>query len=105
MFLGDLAFIIGLIGVVIYLCIGVISHTSKAGKLAKKGRGYEREIERLQARVEGFKAERDAVSPELNGLVERMIELRAVRDRLQMQYEEMQEKVRNRQIDIKTNVR
>jgi predicted nuclease with TOPRIM domain len=103
---GDLTFTIGTVAVILYiifsLCISAVRYTAKTGKMGEQNRRYDSEIGRLQGRIEELKEERAGISPKLDELVGRVLELRSRRDKLQMGYQEMQDKVRTRQLDIKS---
>jgi uncharacterized coiled-coil DUF342 family protein len=102
MFLGDLAFIGGIIGLFIYACLIVVRHASRASRIAEKAGRYESEIQRLRRRRDELKAEHETLSPQVNQTLERLIEQRNARDKLQMQYEDMVSASRTRTVEIKT---
>lgn len=109
MVFGDLTLVIGTVVVILYiifsLCISVIRYTTKTRKMDEQTRRYEGEIGRLQGRQEELRVERAGISPKLDELVGRVLELRSRRDQLQMGYQEMQDKGRTRQLDIKSKGR
>ena len=100
-FLGDLAFLIGTVGIVIYICLIIIRFTNRAGKVKRRIKQYEEQAARLQERIEELKKQREAIHPQVDALVNRVVELREVRDRLQFQYKEMIERSREREIHIR----
>lgn len=103
-FLGDIAFLIGTIGVVIYLCLIVIRYTSQASRLKAIIRQYEEQLYRVRQKIEELEQKRAAQDPEVNRLLNQMIALRELRDRLSFQYEEMVARSREREIRIKYNI-
>ncbi len=102
MTIGDLTFVAGTIGLFIYMCLIVVKHTNGAGKIAEKKRRYDAENERLSLRRKELKVSRDELNPQVDEVMVQMIALRDERDRLQLQYEEMVETARRRDIQIKT---
>lgn len=100
--LGDLAFVAGAIGIFIYICLIVVRYANQASQISEKAGKYESEIQRLQQRFRELKEQRAVVAPEIDAVVAQMVELRDERDRLQVQYEEMQVDSQRRDIDIKT---
>ena len=103
--LGDLAFYVGIVGIIIYLCLMIIRYTMTSGKISEAGKRYEERITYLQQKVEELRAERDQKNPEVDEIVEKVVGLRETRDKLQIQYEEMLEQTRERGFEIKTKVR
>ena len=102
--LGDLALIVGAIGIIIYLYLIITRYTNRAGKLSAARKRYDEQILQLQQKIEELQAARDEKAPQVDELVDRMVTLRGWRDKLQMGYEEMVEKSRTRDIHIKTNL-
>ena len=102
-FLGDLSFIIGTIGIVIYMCLIIIRFTTQAGKIQTAIKKYEERTVKLQEKLKELKERRSTMDPEVDKLVEQMIEGRSRRDKLQMQYEDMVAKSQERDINIKFN--
>ena len=100
--IGDLLCYAGLLGLVIYGCFLVIRQGGCTGKLADAIRQYEDRIATLQRRLTELRAARDEKSPGVDDLLQRVIELRDRRDKLQIAYEEMQAEARGRNIPIKT---
>jgi|GEM_PF-3377449 hypothetical protein len=104
MILGDLAFYAGISGIILYLCLMVIRNTTAVGTLREKEKKCGERAEHLKQKVVALRRKRDKMGPDVDRLLEQMIGLREVRDQLHMQYEEMQEKGRAREIHIKTNI-
>lgn len=100
-FLGDLAFLIGTIGIVIYMCLIIIRFTTQSGKVKAGIKKYEDQIVRLKEKIAELKEQRDASNPEVDELVNKVIGLREQRDKLFFRYEEMVDKSRERDINIK----
>jgi len=101
MIFGDLAFIMGIIGIVIYLCLILIRFTTNSGKIVAIGKRYDEEIVRLKQRIKEWKKELDEINPQMNALVSKMVELREIRDQLYFQYEAMVEEAQERKVSIK----
>ncbi|MFH1567968.1 MAG: hypothetical protein ABIL09_08190 [Gemmatimonadota bacterium] len=97
---GDLAFYAGILGITMYLCLMVIKHTSQSGKITEAIKRYEDSIASLAQQLEALKAARSQKQPTVDGLVSRVVELRALRDRLQIQLEDLQARVKERDTDI-----
>ena len=104
-FFGDLAFIIGTIGVIIYICLIVIRYTSRSAQFKTAIQRYEGQIGRLQERIAELKEQEEGIGPEVDSLVDRMIKLREIRDKLHFRYEDMVDRSRQREIDIRYNAR
>ena len=98
---GDMAFIIGTIGILIFMCLNIIRFTTQSGKVKTRIKKYEAPIIRLQQKIEELKEQRDAANPEVDKVVKEVIALRAVRDKLFYRYEEMVAKSKERDINIK----
>ena len=99
--IGDLAYYAGVLGLVIYCCFLVVRQAGRTGKLTDAIRQYDERIARLHQRREELRAARDEKSPGIDGLLQEVIDLRAERDRLQIQYEEMEAKASERDRPIK----
>lgn len=99
--LGDMSVAVGLIGTVIYLCLIVIRFVTHAGKLKESIKGYDAQVLRLEEKLRSLKARHSEKDPEVNALLAALIDRRAKRDRLRQQYEEMEAKTRERQINIR----
>jgi hypothetical protein len=104
-FLGNIAFVIGAIGVIIYLCLVTIRFTSQASRLKTAARAYDGRLERLARTLAELQERRAAIDPLVDQLVTRMIELRETRDRLSLQFGEMVARSREREIHIKYQAR
>lgn len=104
-FLGDLAFLIGTIGVIIYMCLITVRYTSKASQLKTAIQRFESQTGRLEQRIGALKEQREVVDPEVDVLVNKVVGLREIRDKLQFKYEDMEAKSRQREINIKYNAR
>ena len=104
-FLGDLAFVIGTLGVIVYLCLIIIRYTSQASQLKTAIQRYESQIARLQQRLGELQEKREAIDPEVDTLVDQVVEQRAIRDRLHFRYEDMVARSRQREIHIKYDPR
>lgn len=104
-FFGDMAFVIGAIGMIIYLCLITIRFTSQSSRLKTAIRAYDGRLERLTHALAELREQRAAMDPAVDRLVTRMIELRETRDRLSLQYEEMVARSREREIHIKYQAR
>lgn len=103
--LGDLAFYAGILGITIYLCLMVIRQTGHTGRIGEAIKKYENAIASLQSQQVELKANRQEKQPDVDELLSRVLELRELRDRLQTQYEELQDQVRERDIDIRMKTR
>ena len=103
--IGDLVYYAGILGLVIYGCFMVIRQAGRTGKLADTIRQYDERIARLQQRRTELRAARDEKSPGVEDLLQQVIDLRGRRDRLQIAYEEMETKARDRDIPIKMSTR
>ena len=103
--LGDLAFYIGIVGIIMYLCLMIIRYTMNAGKIVAACKRYDERALQLQQKVDELCAERDRKNPQVDELIEKVVGLRETRDRLQTEYEGMGESSQDRDIEIKTNVR
>ena len=105
MILGDLAFYIGIVGIIIFLCLMIIRFTMSSGKISETVKRYEERGVRLQEKVQELQEKRDQMNPEVDELIEKVVNLRETRDTLQTQYEDMIEETTTRDIQIKTKVR
>ncbi|MEW6753279.1 MAG: hypothetical protein AB1505_20205 [Candidatus Latescibacterota bacterium] len=99
-FLGDLSFLIGTIGVVIYLCLIVVRHTGQASRLKTAVQRQTEQLQRLEQRRAELRQRQAEMDPQVDSLLARLIELRGERDRLQIQYEEMVARSQEREIHI-----
>ncbi|MFA6110794.1 MAG: hypothetical protein WDA75_18700 [Candidatus Latescibacterota bacterium] len=99
-FFGDMAFVIGAIGMIIYLCLITIRFTSQASRVKVAIHTYDESIERLKCALAELHEKRAALDPDVDVLVTRMISLRETRDRLSLQYGEMVARSREREINI-----
>ena len=84
MLLGDLAFYAGILGITIYLCLMTIKHTGHTGKINDTIKKYEGAIASLQEQQAHLKSARQDKQPEVDGLLSRVMELREMRDQLQV---------------------
>lgn len=100
-FFGDMAFVIGTIGMIIYLCLITIRFTSQSSRVKAAIRTYDEGLGRLNRALAELQGKRAALDPDVDVLVTRMIALRETRDRLSLQYEEMVARSREREIHIK----
>ena len=105
MIIGDLALYGGIVGIILYICIMVIRHTTQLGRMTDVLRKYEERIAVLRSRREELLAQHRELSPQVDGLVKRVLHLRETRDRLQIQFQDMQAASRQRDIVIKTSSR
>ena len=103
--LGDLAFYAGILGITIYLCLMVIKHTGHASKMSEAIKKYEDAIASLQSQQTELKATRQEKQPQVDELLASVLELRQQRDQLQIQYEELQDRAKERSIDIQVKPR
>ena len=101
MALGDLAFYAGIVGIVIYLCLMATKHAGRAGKLTEAIQKYTETSAELQHRLAELESKRDEQAPVVDDLLAKVVELRGVRDQLQIQYEDMQAKVRGKEINVR----
>ncbi|MFT5089242.1 MAG: ABC-type phosphate transport system auxiliary subunit [Candidatus Latescibacterota bacterium] len=102
MLIGDIAFIVGSIGLFIYICMIIVKHATQAGKLSDRTRRYEGEGERLRIQREELQQQRSEAQPKMDEIITKVIALREERDRLLIQYEDMQAEAHSRQIVIKS---
>ena len=102
--LGDLAFVIGAIGVVVYLCLIVIRYVTAAAKVREAIQRTTTQNAGLEQRLAELRQRRDAADPEVNVLLARVVALREERDRLTFALEEMVARSRERDIQIKTKI-
>lgn len=105
MIVGDLAFYIGIVGIILYLCLMIIRYTMNSTKIVEACKRYDERTAQLQQKVDELRAERDQKSPQVDELVATVVSLRQRRDALQTQYEETAHIRRDRDIEIKTNAR
>ena len=103
--IGDLAYYAGLLGLVMYGCLMVIRQAGRTGKLSDSIRQYETRIAALQQSLAELRAARDEKAPRIDDILQRVIELRDRRDKLQIAYEDMQAKASDRDIQIKASSR
>ena len=104
-FLGDLALGIGFVGLIVYLCMMVVRFSGRASGLATSIRRHEESIARLRSQVQELKQHSEEVSPQVDEVVGRMIELRNLRDHLCMRLDEMHEKTRDPDVEIRMKQR
>ena len=90
----------GLLGLVIYGCFLVIRQTGRTGELTEAISRYESRIAVLEERLAGLRKAREETGPGVDQLLRQVIELRGRRDELQIHYEDMLARYRNRDIDI-----
>lgn len=102
MIIGDLALYAGIVGIILYVCILTIRHTTRIGKLTDNLRKHDDHITALKARKEDLVAQHRLKHPEVDALVKRVLELRESRDRLQVQYNDLLASAEERTIEIKT---
>jgi capsule polysaccharide export protein KpsE/RkpR len=93
----DLVLMLGLVGIIIYLCSMLIGHTSQSSRVTEAQKKYDREIARLEPRVEEWKAQRGEKNPQMDALIARMLALRLERDQWCRQCEERKEKAQARE--------
>ena len=105
MLIGDLAYSAGVLGLVVYGCFLVIRQAGRTGKLSDAIRRNENRITSLQQRMGELRVERAEKTPGVDDLLQRVIELRERRDKLQIAYEEMQARALDRDIHIKMTSR
>ena len=103
--LGDFAFYAGILGITMYLCLMVIQNTSRSGKVTEHIKKYDAAIAALQQQLQELDQVRGERQPGVDELIARVVELRGQRDRLQVQYEELQDRAQDRQINIQTKQR
>ena len=102
MIFGDLAFYGGIVGIILYICVIVIGHTTRISKLVDVVRKYDDRIAALSSRKQELTAIHHDKQPQVDALLKRVLELREMRDRLQIQLEDMQASVSERKIEIKS---
>ena len=99
--LGDLAVSVGVVGITIYLCLMVIKHTNYAGRTREAITKYEKAIASLQDQHTRLKATWEEKQPEVDALLDRVLELRALRDQLHIGFEELKGQAKERTRDIR----
>ena len=98
--LGNLALVVGTVGMVIYLCLITVRFASKASVLKATTVTVEERLARAANALAALQQQRAAIDPAVDALLGRMIDLRETRDRLSLQYQEMVARSREREINI-----
>ena len=82
---NELLYGILFVGLFLYACMIMVSFVKRVGPLTEHKRRLDETVDRLQDQIKRYQEEWEQKKPELAPLIEKLVELRETRDRLQAQ--------------------